>query len=153
MLLYHGHFFRTHLDAQITSRHHHPIWTCKISSRFSIASGFSSLAITGMSSAQALNGCFCRADVSGTPNEAQSDIVRASLERKREIFTVLPGESRYLQFHAGQIDSLMCLKLAPIFHLADHFSFGGRKDAKRDLPVASGESGRPCGRRRVMRER
>ena len=90
-----GTFSGTHLHAQIASCDHHTIGDGQNGVKIpSIASGFSSLAITGTSFPSACDGGLGRKDVLGAADKAHRDKISASFQGEREIVVSPSGSAR-----------------------------------------------------------
>jgi len=82
--LNHGHALRIHLPRQIAARHITPSAARRIASRFSIASGFSSLAITGVSFPLA-ESAVSQQHVFRSAHKTHGNVVRAMFESEGQI--------------------------------------------------------------------
>ena len=82
-----------------------------------MASGFSSLAITGVSLPARAMACFGGADVRGGAHETESEIIGADHQGRLQIFAVFRGHRRNIEFDSGKIDAFVLAEVSADFRL------------------------------------
>jgi len=113
-----------------------PSDTRRISSRLSIASGFSSLAITGTS-------CFARkiaflacSTSFRAANKTHRNEIRSLFQSENQIFVIFGRDGGDAQSHSGQIDALMLAEEPAVDDFAIHLCRGSRDHMQFDQAVA-----------------
>ena len=112
-----------------------PSLAARISSRWSIACGFSSLAISGTGLPCRVMNARARCQVRGRPHEAERHQVHALRQPEGQVLLVLLAQRRRRDGDPGQVDPLVLLQHAAVDHLERDLGRLGVGDDQLDPAV------------------